>query len=103
MDPIDFSELIKISTPKLINPTVGGIITILLPYIFVIAGFVMLGFFIFGGYEILTGGGDPKKIASGRQKIVYAIAGFLIVFASYFIIQIVGRVLNIKAIKDIFG
>ena len=100
---IDFSNLIRISSPNITNPTPAGIISLLLPYIFVLAGFAMLAFLVFGGYEIMTAGGDPKKMASGRGKIMYAIAGFLIIFVSYFVIQIVGDVLNIRAIQNIFG
>lgn len=103
---IDFDPIIEKTLPKLQTAggsfSVGAIIRDLLPYVFTIAGFVLLGYLIFGGYEILISQSDPKKIASGYQKILYAVIGFILVFAAFWIVQLVAEILGIEKIKIIF-
>ena len=82
--------------------TIGSIINRLLPYILGIAGFILLAYFVLGGYDILTSQGDPKKIELGKQKITYAVVGFAIIVLAYWGVQLVGRILGIQAIYDIF-
>jgi hypothetical protein len=47
--------------------------------------------------------GDPKATAAARDKITYALIGFVIILTSFLIVQVVARVLNIQAIRNIFG
>src|SRR3990167_236001 len=83
--------------------TLGQIISSLVPYLFVIAGLLLLLYLIFGGFGLLTSRGDPKAVASAKERITFAVVGFVIVFASYWIVQIVGQILGIQAVQDIFG
>ena len=83
--------------------TLGQIISSLVPYLFVIAGLLLLLYLIFGGFGLLTSRGDPKAVASAKERITFAVVGFVIVFASYWIVQIVGQILGIEAVQDIFG
>jgi len=85
------------------NLTLGGIIGALLPYIFGIAGLLLLLYLIFGGFSLLTSGGDPKAVQAAKEKITFALIGFVIVFVSFWLVQIIGRILNINAIIQIFG
>lgn len=101
---IDFDDLISRATPNFdSDTTVGDIITALLPYIYYLAGFLILLYGIFGGYQIMNSQGEPKAMAQGRDKITYAVVGFIIMAVSYWILQLVGRILNIQQIIDIFG
>ena len=107
--PIDFRELIRITLPELVNPTSGipftvsGIVYRLIPYVFGIAGFLILIFIILGGFQILTSQGDPKAVASGQQKITYAVVGFLIMFSAYWVVRLIAKILSLNRIFDIFG
>ena len=83
--------------------TLGQIISSLVPYLFVIAGLLLLLYLIFGGFGLLTSRGDPKAVASAKERITFAVVGFVIVFASYWIVQIVGQILGIQAVQDIYG
>ena len=85
------------------NLTLGQIISSLVPYLFVIAGLLLLLYLIFGGFGLLTSRGDPKAVAAAKERITFAIIGFVVVFASYWIVQIVGQILGLEAIQDIFG
>ncbi len=76
--------------------TVGGIFSKILPYIYTIAGLILLFMLIAGGLGLMTAAGDPKKIEASQGRITMALVGFLIVFISYFVVQLVEIMLNIQ-------
>lgn len=71
--------------------TPGALISIILKNVYILAGILLLFLIIAGGVSIISGAGgnDPKKTASGKHTITNAIIGFLIIFASYWIIRII--------------
>jgi len=75
---------------------VGGVVSNLLPYVYVLAGLGLLVMLIAGGIGLMTGGGDPGKTKASYGKIVNAVIGFLIVFISYFVVQLVEVILGVK-------
>lgn len=87
---------------KFAGKTIGDIINEALKYIFPAAGLILLLYLIYGGYQLMLSGGDPKAVESGKQKITSAIIGFVIVFISYWLVQIIGEVLGIEVIGNIF-
>jgi hypothetical protein len=74
---------------------IGDLISTLIPYFFFFAGTAMLLMLIAGGFSLITGGSDPKKLESGKQKITYAIAGFFIVFSAYWVVQIAAKMFGL--------
>jgi len=83
--------------------TPGQIIGKVLPYIYYGSGFAVLLYAVLGGFEVMISQGDPKKIASGREKITYAIIGFIILFIAYAVVRLIGMILDIQQIRQIFG
>ncbi len=81
----------------------GSIISILLPYLLVLAGLLLLLYLLYGGFAYMTSAGDPKKLEAAKDKLTGALIGFIIVFVSFWLVQIVGRVFGIEPIIDIFG
>jgi hypothetical protein len=81
---------------KFANKSVADIFNALLPYIFVIAGLILLFILIAGGFGLMTAVGDPKKIEASQGRITSALIGFLIIFISYFVVQLVELMLGIK-------
>lgn len=69
--------------------TIGEIVGKLLPYVYVIAGLILLLMLISGGIGLMTSVGSPDKSKAAYGKITGAIIGFLIIFVSYFIAKIV--------------
>lgn len=72
---IDFGSLMPTSckdlsciTGKLLG-LISWIAMIILPFIV-----------MYGAFQILTAGGDPKKVQSGGKTILYAVIGFIIAF-----------------------
>lgn len=76
--------------------SIGEVISALLPIIFSIAGLLLFGLLIWGGFELLTSAGDPKKVESAKSRLTSAIAGFVIIFIAYWLIQILEVVFGIK-------
>jgi len=64
---------------------VGTAVTLL----FVIAIVISLGFLIYGGIRWIMSGGDKSAVETARNTIVAAIVGLVIVFLSYFILNLV--------------
>jgi hypothetical protein len=62
---------------------------LILPNMYIFAGIIFLFLLIGGGVAIVMSSGDSKGTEKGMQTVKTAIAGLLIIFASYWIIQIV--------------
>lgn len=99
---LPFSSWETQTLPSLANQPLGAVISTFITYLFPIAGFVLLAYLIFAGYKYLTSMGDPKKIQESKMNITYAIVGFAVMIAAYWIVLVVARVLNIPAINQIF-
>jgi len=83
---------------KFANATVGSIISQLLTYIYPAAGLVLLVMLISGGITLMTAAGDTAKSKAGFARITNALIGFLIIFVSYFVLQLVEVLLGVKII-----
>lgn len=75
--------------------TPRGIISKALPYLFTFAGLILFVMIMWGGFEMLTGAANPKSQEAGKQRITNAIVGFLLLFCSYFLAQLVELILRI--------
>ena len=72
-------------------PTFGHFFSTLLFNVYAIAGIILIFLLIFGGIGVIIGAGgkDAAKLEQGKKTITIAIVGFIIIFASYFIVQII--------------
>ena len=82
--------------------SIGNIISVLLNYIFPIAGLVFLLIMIASGIKMMTSAGDPKKVASAKDGLTSGIIGFVIIFVSYWLVQLIASILGIPDIVTIF-
>lgn len=74
--------------------TTGSLIAGLIYAIFVITAIVFFFLLIMGGIKWLTSGGDEKKVAAARTSITSALVGLTIVFASWAIMTLLGKLLG---------
>lgn len=81
----------------------GDLVSVLIPYIFGIAGLILLLMLIFSGFQLLTSAGDPKALESGQKRLTSAVIGFIIIFLSYWIVKFVGQILGVEIFAGIFG
>ncbi len=76
--------------------TPGLLISLIVKNLFVIAGIILFFFIIIGGISMILNSGNPEKTKQGGKTIGSAIAGFAILFASYWIIRIIEALTSIQ-------
>lgn len=81
--------------------SIGHLISTLLPNIYILAGVILFFLLIGGGLVFIVNAGrdNPEAAAKGKQAVTAALIGFLIVFASYWIIQIVQAVTGLAILE----
>lgn len=55
-----------------------------------IAGGIAFLLILFGGFQILTSAGNPEQLSAGRELVVSAISGLLMIIFSVFLLGIIG-------------
>jgi hypothetical protein len=83
---------------------VGGLVSLLLNIAFVGAGLILVFFFILGGIGLISSAGnsDPQKAEQSKKTLTSAVIGFVVVFASYWIVSLIGQIFGIDALKGLF-
>lgn len=76
---------------------VGNLVSLFLNIAFALAGIILLFFIILGGIGIMGSAGEdnPQKAEQSKKTITSAAIGFVIVFASYWIVKLIGQLLGI--------
>lgn len=74
---------------NLTNTNFGATLGKVITFAFIGAVIIALLFLIYGGIKWITSGGDKTGVEEARNHVVAAIVGLIIVFLSYFIINIV--------------
>lgn len=71
---------------------IGNVVTAAI----VVAGVVLLFFMVFGGFKMIQGAGNnnPQDAAQGRQAVTYAVFGFVLVFAAFWVIQLIEAIVG---------
>lgn len=54
-----------------------------------LAGIVLFVMLLFGGFKLLTSGGNPESVTSAQKTITYAIVGIAIIALSYLILSFI--------------
>lgn len=76
-----------------------GFVAWLLEKVIGIAGGIVFLLILYGGFQILTSTGDPEKLTNGKEIIVSAIAGLLMIVFSVLLLKIIG--VDILKIPDL--
>jgi hypothetical protein len=84
---------LDLSTPgKIISRALGS-------FVFPIAGIILFVVLVLGGFQMLTGAASSKGMEEGKQKITSAILGFIILFAAYWIAQLLELIFGISILS----
>jgi len=77
---------------------VGKLVSLIVSNAIVVAGVILLFLFVAGGIGMIAGAGssNPEQMASGRKAITAAVIGFVIVFAAYWIVQLIQVLTGVK-------
>lgn len=68
---------------------IGQVVGNLINAAFVFAAIIALGYLIWGGIKWITSGGEKSGVEGARNHIIAAIIGLVVIFLSYFIINII--------------
>jgi len=81
------------------NFTLGGIIGGILPYLLTLAGLILFGMLIGGGFTMLAGAADKESQEKGKKMITSSLVGFFIIFLTYWIAQILQVIFKINILS----
>lgn len=70
----------------------GQLLTEIFPRVLGIAGFLAVIFILASAFQFVTSSGNPEGAASARNRLTYALIGFVIVALAFVILQIVDRI-----------
>ncbi|MCG2695469.1 pilin [Candidatus Parcubacteria bacterium] len=85
-DPVSLTNpLTGNQTSKDIPVLIGQVISALLG----IVGSIALVMFIYGGFTWMTAAGNSEQVAKGKNIIVWAAIGLVVIFASYALVRFV--------------
>ena len=82
-------------------PTVGSFFSTILFNLYGLAGIILLFLLIFGGLSIIIGAGgqDSGKVQKGQKAVTAAVIGFIVIFTSYFIIQLIQTLTGVNILN----
>lgn len=95
-------QSIALPTFSFSGSPLGFVVSALLTFIFPAAGILVLLYLLWGGLQLMTSGGDPKGVQAAREKITGALIGFVIIFAAFWIVQILSSFLGVEQLKQAF-
>ncbi len=77
--------------------SISRLVSLFLNISFALAGLILLFFFILGGIGMIGSAGknDPKAAEQAKQTITSALIGFIVVFAAYWIVKLIGVITDI--------
>lgn len=81
--------------------SIGGLISTILPNVFVVAGLIIFFFILLGGFTMITNAGNPEKQKEGGQMLTGAVIGFAIIFGAYWLVQLIGLILGIDILNPV--
>jgi len=80
----------------------GDLVSIILSNAIIIAGILMFILILVGGFGIIISAGsdNPEGAAKGKKAITAAVIGFIIIFASYWIIKIIETLTGLQILTS---
>jgi lysylphosphatidylglycerol synthetase-like protein (DUF2156 family) len=66
----------------------------------VFAGVVALILIIYSGIKYITSRGDQTAIDSAKKTLTYAIIGLIVIFLSFFIVQLISQLTGVSQIAN---
>lgn len=76
----------------------ADLIVKLLPYIFGVAGIILLFRIISNGLQLMTAAGNLKVIEGVHTRLTHSAIGILILFTSFWIVQLVMKFFGISTV-----
>lgn len=94
--PVEIQEEFAGTAPVLsVFADFGRLFTELTTFLFLAAFVFSFAYLIWGGFRLITAGGDDRAVSEARETITYAIVGIAIVFLAYLIVKLVEGVTGV--------
>jgi hypothetical protein len=87
-NPSQFGSLGDLMTPLVSAAIYGG-------------GLLLFLYLLFGGFKYMTAGGDDKAVQEAKKMITNAVIGMVLLFCSYWFIEILQDVLKVEIVSNI--
>lgn len=91
LQDINVSNLNSAFTKNGASNFVGTLVGLIIPIALGIGGMLTVVFIIISGIQFVTSGGDPKGAAAAKDRLVYAVIGFIILILAYAVLQIIDK------------
>jgi len=65
-----------------LSAVIGGIMNFFLEFVGLVAVLIL----IYGGFKMITSAGDQEQFSSGRQMIIYAVIGIVVIVISWTVV-----------------
>lgn len=78
---------------------IGSLISGVIQLLLVVAGLIAFLYLLMGGIQWITSGGDKAGVDAARQKILAAIIGLVIVFATWALIRLIEAFIGVSIIS----
>lgn len=75
---------------------ISRFLNIFIELLFMIGGIAFVFMIIWGAVELLISGGNKEQVASGKNRIMYAIIGIVLMAIAFAIIEVIGRFTGFK-------
>lgn len=72
-------------------------------YLFTIVGALALLAFIYGGFILILSRGTPDQVKKGKDAMVAAIIGLVIVFGAYILVRFLGQAVGLQDYYKLSG
>jgi hypothetical protein len=74
----------------------NALVSFVLRWAFGVGGGIALLLIIYSGFQIITSGGNPQQIQSGKELLTAAFSGLLLMIFAVFILELIGvRILGL--------
>lgn len=95
--PLQFEGFAPINSLVSFNLNIVASLTITI--LTIIAGLAFIIYFMLGAFKWITSGGDQNKTEEAKRQLTQAAIGIIVVVVSYFVIDIVGRILGFNILS----
>jgi hypothetical protein len=82
---VNLEEVSPVSTSLTVPQIIGNVIRALLG----ITGSIAFIMFIYGGMYMLTSHGNPEMVKKGKEVLIWAIIGLIVIFGSYVFVNFI--------------
>ncbi|GAB4026384.1 MAG: hypothetical protein Fur0011_1920 [Candidatus Microgenomates bacterium] len=97
-DYIAYEDALGLGGGQVDTSNLGRIISSILPTLLTLAGIILFGMLVSGGFTMLAGAADKEAQEKGKKTITNALFGFAIIFLAYWIAQILQVIFKIDIV-----